>query len=30
LSSCYSSTKTLTTSGTHWYPSVPLEEINKA
>jgi hypothetical protein len=30
LSSCYSSTKKLTTSGTHWYPSVPLEEINKA
>jgi hypothetical protein len=30
LSSCYSSTKKLTTSGTHWYPSVPLGEINKA
>jgi hypothetical protein len=30
LSSCYSSLKKLTTSGTHWYPSVPLGEINKA
>ncbi len=30
LSSCYSSTKKLTTSGTHWYPSVPLGDINKA